>query len=160
MADAIENIDFELPTVKGSKLVLSRQLEKSPVLLIFFKHNCPTCQLTLPYLERLYSHYGDRRAAFWAIAQDDEPEASRFAEDYGINYNILLDRKPYKVSRKFDFNIVPNIILLERDGREIFRFMGFQKDELEKLNYVLAGLGNGAKPLFSQSDNVPAVKPG
>ncbi|MBD3218637.1 MAG: redoxin domain-containing protein [candidate division Zixibacteria bacterium] len=160
MADAIENIDFELPTVNGSKLSLSRQLERSPVLLIFFKHNCPTCQLTLPYLERLYSRYGDSKAAFWAIAQDDKPEASKFAEDYGINYNILLDKKPYKVSRNFDFNIVPNIILLDRDGGEIFRFMGFQKDELEKLNYVLAGLDKGAEPLFTGSDDVPAVKPG
>jgi peroxiredoxin len=156
----MENIDFELPTVNGTKLGLSRQLGKSPVLLIFFKHNCPTCQLTLPYLERLYSRYGGSKAAFWAIAQDDEQEASKFAEDYGINYNILLDKKPYRVSRKFDFSIVPNVILLDRDGREIFRFMGFQKDELEKLNYVLAGLDNGTEPLFSESDDVPAVKPG
>jgi len=160
MNTRIRNIDFELPSTDGHFQELSKRLVESPVLLIFFKHDCPTCEFTLPYLERIYSRYGDSKAAFWAIAQDTESEAARFSEEHGISYEVLLDRKPYEVSRKFDINIVPTVVLLDRDGSEISRFAGFQKAELEKLNYILAGLDNGTKPLFTASDDVPAVKPG
>jgi peroxiredoxin len=156
----IRNIDFEIPSVGGELNKLSEQLEESPVLLIFFKHDCPTCEFTLPYLERIYSRYGDSKAVTWAVAQDSEKEAAEFADKYGLSYKVLVDRSPYEVSRKFDFNIVLAVILLDRDGSEILRFIGFQKAELEKLNYILAGLDNGTKPLFTASEDVPAVKPG
>ena len=156
----IKQMDFELPSLDGRAFRLLESLSEMPVVLAFFKHDCPTCRLTLPFLERLYLKYGEKKASFWGIAQDNEIEAAKFAEEYEITYPILIDRRPFAVSRKYDFSVVPTIILLNRDGSEIQRFFGFQKEELEKMNYILAGLDDGIKPLFTGQDNVPSVKPG
>jgi len=64
------------------------------------------------------------------------------------------------VSRKFDFAVVPTVILLNKDGSEIQRFIGFQKAELEQLNFILAGLDRLTESLFSRNEDIPALKPG
>ena len=40
----------------------------APVLLAFFKINCPTCQLTFPFLQRLADRGGPRIVG---VSQDD-----------------------------------------------------------------------------------------
>ena len=45
---------FELAAIDGKSYSLQEGLKRGPVLAAFFKVNCPTCQYTLPFLERLY----------------------------------------------------------------------------------------------------------
>jgi len=156
----IKNLDFELSSLDGAKFRLSEWLSDSPVLLIFIKHDCPTCHFILPYIERLHSRYSSKKAAFWIIAQDEEPDVRQFVQDNGISMTVLVDSKPYKVSRKFDFAVVPAVILLNRAGSEIQRFIGFQKAELEKLNFILAALDKSPEPLFRQNEDIPELRPG
>src|SRR5579885_3547981 len=39
---------FELVGIDGNKYGLNHTLTRTPILLIFFKVSCPTCQFTLP----------------------------------------------------------------------------------------------------------------
>ncbi len=48
----------------GREHTLTSLLAEGPVLLAFFKVSCPTCQLTLPYLQRISGREGPDRAGF------------------------------------------------------------------------------------------------
>ncbi len=157
---AAKKLDFELISLEGKKFSLSEELGKSPVLLIFIKHDCPTCHFILPFVERLYKRYGLNKAAFLIIAQDEEPDIRGFVKENEVSIPVMPDQRPYKVSRQFDLAVVPTVILLNRDGSEIQKFVGFQKAELEKLNFILAGLDRSPDSLFGRDDEVPEFKPG
>ncbi len=156
----LKEIDFSLRTYDGLEFKLARALRESPVLLVFFKHDCPTCQFTMPFIERLHKRFENGELQVFGVAQDEPGKAVQFISEYGISFPVLVDNKPYVASRKFDFNVVPTTILLDENGNRITQFMGFQKDELEKLNYILAGIKHSPEPVFTAQDDVPAVKPG
>src|SRR5436309_1898049 len=69
----------------------------APVLVAFFKINCPVCQLTLPFLERLHGAGAQaddlRRQRIYGISQNGERETREFNEDYGLTFPTLLDRE-------------------------------------------------------------------
>ena len=51
-----------------------------PSLLIFFETDCPTCQLTFPYLERLANIYKSELIDIVGISQDGEEATRGFVE--------------------------------------------------------------------------------
>jgi thiol-disulfide isomerase/thioredoxin len=156
----LEKFDMELPALDSGSYNPLDYLKNSPLLLVFYKHDCPTCGYIMPFVQNLYERYGDDKARFFAIAQDNSPETREFAKKYGLSLTVLMDSLPYKFSRRFDFSVVPTIILVNGQGYEIQRFIGFQRAELEKLNYILASLDSGITPLFGKNYDVPEVKPG
>jgi peroxiredoxin len=60
--------EFSLKDTNGVRRSLRENLKNGPVLAVFFKVSCPTCQLTLPFLERLKSS-----VRTIGISQDDAP---------------------------------------------------------------------------------------
>ena len=41
--------EFDLKTLDGKRFSLSDELAHRPVVLVFFKVSCPTCQYALPF---------------------------------------------------------------------------------------------------------------
>src|SRR5574337_728466 len=87
---------FELTGTDGKQYSLNGALKRGPVLLTFFKVNCPTCQYTFPFLDRLHRQLGAQGAQVWGIAQDDARDSQRFGKEYGVTFPILLDEDNYK----------------------------------------------------------------
>ncbi len=139
--------DFTLRTLDGSERSLA---SLQPVVLAFFKIDCPTCQLTFPYLQRIADR-GQRRIV--AISQDDEEGTREFHEDFKIRLETLIDpaASRYAVSRAFGITHVPWMFEVSADGEIVGDFAGFDRPKLE----ALAG---GA--LFTDADRVPVYKPG
>ena len=76
--------DFELKSLSGQPLRLSEALRTGPVVLAFYKASCPTCQLTFPYLQTIYSSLSaEFRNRIWGISQDDPAETAEFVEAVG-----------------------------------------------------------------------------
>ena len=46
--------DFTLQAMDGKRFSLFETLDQGPVLAVFFKISCPTCQYALPFLQRLH----------------------------------------------------------------------------------------------------------
>src|SRR5665213_2106524 len=96
--------DFELPDLSGEPWKLSYALKDGPVLLVFFKISCPTCQLTLPFLERFDS------PQVVAISQDDAGGTRGF----GTKLRTVLDTpRTYPVSNAYGITHVPALFLVE-----------------------------------------------
>ena len=128
-------------------------------VLVFYKVSCPTCQLTLPFVERMYRSYGER-VTFLGIVQDPPREADAFAQKYGLTFRQLIDDPSYEMSLAYDVRTVPTIYLVSPSGKILFMEEGFVKSSMEELNEKVAGIaGAQINPLF-EDVSVPAFKAG
>jgi peroxiredoxin len=145
--------DFRLATLDGAVAALSELASSGPVVLVFFKASCPTCQLTLPYLERLKDN-GNLRIV--AISQDDAAATRRFHQAYGITLQTLLDDRTagYAASNAFGISQVPTAFQVESGGTISHAWEGFSKADMEALGQR-AGI-----TVFGPGDHVPVWKPG
>ncbi|MCX8164492.1 MAG: TlpA family protein disulfide reductase [Aquificaceae bacterium] len=148
---------FELPDTGGHFYSLEEtQGEK---LLVFYKTTCPTCQLTLPFVEKLYRLYGDR-VSVWGIAQDPDHAVENFSKTYRLTFPQLIDYPDYGVSADYDVQVVPTLYFINSGGFVEFVSSSFVKREILKLNELLASLiGLEPEDIF-KGHNVPELKPG
>lgn len=138
------------PEVALGTFSLAAELRSGPVLLVLFKVSCPTCQFTLPFLERLFI----RGLQVVGISQDDAQSTREFADYFGITFPVLLDGPGYPVSNAYAISSVPSLFLIEPDGVVSLAGNGFHRDDLQKL-----GVRAGGSP-FRESERIPAMRPG
>jgi peroxiredoxin len=119
-------------------------------LLVFFETDCPTCQLTLPYLNTLAKD----KVQVIALSQDDEASTKQFVQQMGISYPVELDRD-LTLSRAFNPQSVPTLYLLNENGAITQTLIGFDKTGLNELAQSL-----GSPPIAPANDGAPGWKPG
>ena len=143
---------FTLDNLEGGASSLAEHLARGPVLVTLYKTGCPTCQLALPFLERI----SKGSLAVVAISQDDESATNEFRQTYGLSLTTLLDRKQkgYPVSNAFGITHVPSLFLVDSNGKILEASHGFSRQEIEGL-----GKRSGVK-VFEGDDHVPEWKAG
>lgn len=153
--------DFMLSGPDGTSFALSA-LRTAPTLLVFYKNTCPTCILTLPFVQRLYERVEGSEVRFWGISQDSAEETRVFGEQYGITFPLLPDASGYPVSNAYGITNVPTLFLVEGDGSIARTHQGFSQTDLESLAAELRSRFRiaGVTPLFTPSDGVPLLRPG
>ena len=152
---------FGLTATDGKNYSLQEALKSGPALAAFFKVSCPTCQYTFPFLERIHQQLRGNGAQIWGIAQDGVKDSQRFARDYKVTFPILIDDKPYRVSREYGLEYVPTLFLIAPDGSITLESEGFTKRDLIAIHKSLAqALSAPVGELFSPRESVPEYKPG
>jgi peroxiredoxin len=151
-----------LKDTNGKSFSLEDALKKGPVLAAFFKVNCPTCQFTFPFLERLYETYGDTNFTLLGVSQNDARDTRDFAKEFGIRFPLLLDEEcTYVASNQYGLTNVPSIFWITQDGTIQERSIGFAKRDLEKMAQETArATGKPSVPLFKPGEVIPDHKPG
>jgi peroxiredoxin len=150
-----------LKDLSGKSVSLAGVLTNGPALVAFFKVGCPTCQFTLPFLQRLYETYGGSNFAFFGISQDSPGDTRQFMHHFGIKFPMLIDDHGYAASKAYGLTNVPTIFWINPDGKIHISSSGFSKNDLEKISSEAAlATRNAAKPLFRPGEVVPAFKPG
>jgi peroxiredoxin len=138
-----------MPQAQNAPSIPGLQLGKK-ALLVFFETDCPTCQLALPYLNALS---GDSIQVI-GISQDDDAATREFVRQLKIGYRVELDRG-LSISRAYDPQSVPTMILLDEKGQIARTLAGFDK---QGLNELAAAVGHS--PIAPVDDGAPAWKPG
>jgi len=152
---------FKLAGMDGKSFSLQAALKQGPILTAFFKVACPTCQFTLPFIERLYRQFSEKGVQIWGIVQDNAREGQRFAMQYGITFPILIDDEPYETSREYGLKFVPTYFLIAPDGHVEIGGDGFCKADLLALQKALAKYYSATPPpLFEPQEHIPEYKPG
>src|SRR5579864_1889238 len=155
---------FELTGMDGKKYSLQGALARGPLLLIFFKVSCPTCQFTFPFVERMYGQFQAAGAAgvqVWGISQDNSQNTQRFARDWSVTFPLLIDEEPYEISQEYGLIHVPTLFLISPDGRVEISGDGFCKADLLGIRKSLANqLAVKPVELFRAGEQVPDFKPG
>ena len=152
---------ISLQDTNGNTVSLADALKKGPVLAAFFKVNCPTCQFTFPFLQRLHEMYGSSNLTFWGISQDNPQDTREFTHEFGIKFPVLIDGRGYPVSNEYGLTNVPTLFLIAPDGRIKISAVGFSKPDLQDIAAQAARTtGRAAGPLFKPGEVIPDYKPG
>jgi peroxiredoxin len=148
---------FSLPSIDDA----SRQVTNStgkPTLLIFFETDCPTCHLTIPYLNHLARELPD--ATIIGISQDDERDTCDIIKQLAIEFPVVLD-KDLRVTREYDPQAVPTLFLLDKENRIAFTQIAFDKNELNQIAAMMCeALGKEPVIIADKFDGNPDAKPG
>jgi peroxiredoxin len=135
--------------------------ERGDLLLIFYKDSCPTCQYTLPFVERLHHLIGPRGARIVAVAQDDAEKSRAFASRFGVTFPILVDAPEYRTSIAYGLTIVPSLFLVRADGEIRLAVEGFSRKILAGMGADLASaIGAPAPAIYRDGEQVLDTKPG
>ena len=146
----------------SGSLKLEELLVEGPALLVFVKEGCPTCQYTLPFLERMYQSYPESRVSLVVIAQEEASVAARMVHNFGIPTTpLVLDSDPFPVSEQYELSFVPTFFYVGQDQRIERVFESFDREKLRSLNEAVAQANEvSARPLFTQEEGVPPFRPG
>jgi peroxiredoxin len=156
--------EFSLPDDKGQVHSLSEGFAKGPVLLVFFKVSCPTCQYALPFFERLHKRLADAPVSLWAVSQNSIDHTKAFGREFGVETLPVLfdsDEEAYPVSNVYGITHVPTTFLIEPNGEIGLTSVGWSKDDTAAISRRLGQAG--AQPsltLFEPQESVLAFRPG
>jgi len=121
-----------------------------PTLVVFLETDCPTCRLTIPYLNRLAQDSGQ----VIGVSQDSEGATREMLAGLSVVFPVAVDLD-LSLSRAYDPEAVPAMILVDGEGRVRRAQIGFDKEEL---NAIALEMGLG--PVAGAYDGAPPSKPG
>ncbi len=144
--------EFTLDRLDGGVCTLSGVLAAGPAVLVFFKASCPTCQLALPFLDRLRGG----GLQIFAVSQDDEARTREFLRLFPVKLPVLLDRpgEGYTASCAFGIRFVPTLFVIERDGTVSQACEAFDRGAYEDV------ARRAGRTMFEPGEAVPLYKPG
>jgi peroxiredoxin len=154
--------DFKLDTLDGKRFSLTEALRRGPVVLVFFKISCPTCQYALPFYERLFRAYKNQHVTLVGVSQNDAKDTAEFAREFGVSLPLLLDDVPtYPVSNAYGLTNVPTVFWIGTDGEIEISSVGWSKPDFETVNQKLAATAStAATPMFRPGEDVRDYRAG
>lgn len=123
--------DFRLIDHRGVSRELYRQKDYRAVVLFVTGNGCPIARNTLPELRRLRDEFGPRGAGFALLnvnAHDSRGEVVKEAEDFGVDFPILLDPSQ-NVGRALDLRRTAEVLVIDTADWRI-RYRGAVDDRL------------------------------
>lgn len=142
LASGTKAPDIELNTTDGKRFSLTSELARGPVVLVFFKVSCPTCQYALPFYERLFKAYGQKGVTVVGVSQNNVKDTVAFAKEFGITFPILLDdTNKYPASNAYGLTNVPSIFWIAQDAEIEISSVGWIRSDFEQINRKMAESG-------------------
>lgn len=135
-------VNFALNDLNGQPWEF-RYRKSKLVLIDFWRTDCPPCLQSLPFLKDLQTKYGSHGLEVIGIANENEGNVQEQAyrvmsvcKRYGVNYRQLLSTAAdCPVRNEFRINVVPTMVLIDEQGRIVWRENGpspEKKAELER----------------------------
>ena len=154
--------EISLKSTHDRTFSLDAEREKAPVILAFFKVECPTCQYAFPFIERINKAYGREKVFVVGVSQSPKDDTVAFARKYGVTFPVVLDdAKKYAASNAFGLTNVPSTFLVSQSGHVELVSVGWAKKEIAQLN-EMAAKAAGVPPaqIFNAGENVLDFKAG
>jgi len=134
--------DFTLQTIDGETVSLS-DFGGKPVMLTFWKINCPACQVQMPYMQAFYDEWSSETIAMLTINVGDSIlSAQNYVTSQNLTFPVLLDLRG-GVAQTYGIPGVPVTFLIDSDGiLKAYKIGAFQsRQEMEdSLKSVLPSL--------------------
>ena len=129
-------------------------------LLVFWKHNCATCELALPLVARLDRALAAAGLRVRGVAQSAPADTTAFAARHGLSF-AQLDDSACLVSADYAIEVVPTFVLADASGTVLAAFEGWVRADFDALVARAAEhLGVPTPALVAPADGVPDFRPG
>lgn len=113
----------EILDLAGDAVDSRSLIDGRPLLINFWFSNCQPCKREMPALQVAFRTYGDR-VRFVGINAQDSPAITRsFAEDLGIDYELLRDPNGEFVVAN-GVATFPTTLFVDADGRIVVQAAG------------------------------------
>jgi len=107
--------DFTLQSADDTIVNLS-DFRGRPVMLTFWRINCPSCQFQIPFTQALYDKWStDSLVVLTINTGDNAADVSDYIASHGITYPVLLDLG-HKVSQSYGLVGVPTTFFIDGEG--------------------------------------------
>ena len=152
---------FTLSDHAGGTLTFGDAEPSAPAtLLFFFKHDCATCDLMAPLVERLHGALAPEGLRVVGVSQDGAADTTGFADSHGLSFAVALDTE-LEVSAEYGFDAVPALALADPQRRVGCSFEGFAtRDLLELTRLAAAACGAATPEIVRDADQLPEHRPG
>ena len=126
---------------------------------IFYKINCPVCQMAAPKFEELEAAYPGKVVA---VGQDSVDDLAGFAAEFGMgSVPTQPDLPPYSLSDAYGVRVVPTMFLLDDSDAVVDIAESWDRDGFNRITQSLAeATGAVFVPLSEEGDGLPAFRPG
>jgi peroxiredoxin len=148
---------FSLQDLEGKPHSLDELRQGDLLLLVFYHSECPTCQLSVPFIGNLARAVRSDRMKIWGVSQDARNETIRFARAKGLEMPILIDADPYPVSQAYGLTNVPTLFLIDSARTVIDQCVGFAKGDFIRLAQAAAKNADVPAPDIFAGQEVPAM---
>jgi len=137
-----------LPTVDGDAIALDGSppggapgtgSDLPARLIVVYEHDCATCDLVLPALERLTRPLHARRLLTIGVSQSDSEATLDFVARHGLCFPQALDEH-LELSFAMQIEVVPTLLLVASDGAVVERSEALDRAELTHLLHAAASL--------------------
>lgn len=137
-------IDFRLPDLNG-KAVSLKDFDADLILIDFWGTWCRPCLNSVPHMVELQKRMGPRKLAIVGVACEEGPpptssaHVADVAKRLGVNYTILVSSKDgaSPLQDALSVQTFPTMVLLDRQGRVVWRDQGTAPITLARLDRVL-----------------------
>jgi cytochrome c biogenesis protein CcmG, thiol:disulfide interchange protein DsbE len=119
------NLNFTMPDLQGKDVALS-SFKGKVILLNFWATWCGPCKAEIPGFVELQDQYGkDGLVVVGYSVDDDAPKAKAFADQFKMNYPVLLGLGREDVQDAFGpIWGIPASFIISRDGRVCQKHLG------------------------------------
>ena len=151
---------FTLEDAAGRRLAFGGPAAHPATLLFFIKHDCATCALTAPVVERVARALSPAGLHVVAVSQSSAADTAAFAARHGLSSTLLLDGE-LDVSDAYGFDAVPAVVLAAPDATVLAAMEGWSRAEFRALAALAAGrCGVAAPAIEPDGESLPEQRPG
>ena len=133
-SNSVKAPDFTLASMEGDWVTLSER-KGNVILLNFWATWCGPCKMEIPDLNRLQEKYQEKgfKVLGITLTSGSPEQISKFAEDWGMNYNVLTDingnetefvTSLYGQATGAPISGVPTSFIVDRDGYIVKTYIG------------------------------------
>ncbi|MEE9161416.1 MAG: TlpA disulfide reductase family protein [Candidatus Neomarinimicrobiota bacterium] len=124
----------------GRKVALRELHAKGPLVIDFWALWCAPCLKAMRHLDAFQTRYGPQGLTVLAVNLDTERSRSKvrsYVKARGYGFQVALDPSN-DVYRRFNGNALPYTLLIDREGRIIYRHTGYLPGDEQALERQIA----------------------
>ena len=107
------------------------------VVVDFWASWCVPCRRSFPWMNEMQTKYADEGLVVIGVNMDSESDlAAAFLEEYPAQFDIAYDVDG-TLARQFDVIAMPSTYVLNRDGKQVARHLGFKVRRQHEYESVL-----------------------
>ncbi|NDD27313.1 MAG: hypothetical protein EB084_03495 [Proteobacteria bacterium] len=146
---------FTLSLTSGGQVTLDALRAKGPVLLCFFKIECPTSREVVPRYETFEKQYAKagKPLQMLGIAQNETFQIEQFARESKLTFPIAVDTPGCEISAKYGILNTPTLVLIAPDGKTLTAIPSWTRSKVNALSEQIAAMTGAPYLAISTADD-------